>query len=89
MPNGQQAWMRRFLLACLVAGALPALCAMLWFLLYLYLGVFYIRHGDSQAFVEILTREEYVRWVFLAAAIILVAWLLALRAYRGRWKRGG
>ena len=83
MPHDQRAWTRRLLLACLVAGALPALCAMLWFLLYLYLGVFYVSHGDGQEFVEILTRENYVRWFFLAAAITLGVWLLALRAYRG------
>ena len=89
MPNDQRDWKRRFLLACLVAGALPALCAILWFLLYLCLGVFYVSHGDSQEFVEILTREEYVRWFFLAAAIMLVSWVLALRNYRGRWKERG
>jgi hypothetical protein len=89
MTNNHPLWMKRFLLVGLVAGALPALCAMLWFVLYLYLGVFYLRRGDSQEFVAILTREEYVRWFFLAAAIILGAWFLALRAYRRRWNQRG
>ena len=89
MPKDHHAWMGRLLLASLVAGALPALCSLLWFLLYLYLGAFYVHHGDSEAFVEILTREEYVKWFFLAAAIILAAWLLGLRTYRRRWKQRG
>jgi len=89
MPKRHDAWARRFLLAGLVAGALPALCALMWFLLYLYLGASYVLHGDSEAFVEILTREEYVRWIFLTAAIILLGWFLALRAYRRRWKQRG
>ena len=89
MRKYHHAWMRRLLLAGLVAGALPALCSLLWFLLYLYLGASYVHYGDSEAFVEILTREEYVRWFFLAAAIIRVAWFLGLRTYRRHWKQLG
>jgi len=89
MLSSLQTWKKRLLLAGLVAGALPALCSLSWFLLYLYLGAFYVHRGDSEAFVEILTREEYVRWVFLAAAIILIAWFLGLRTYGRRWKQRG
>lgn len=58
MPDHRHAWARRLLLTGLVVGALPALCALSWCLLYLYLGASYVRHGDSEAFVDILTREE-------------------------------
>lgn len=81
MPRDRRDSTRFILLAVIVAGALPALCCLSWFLLYLYLGASYLYHGDGGAFVEILTREAYVRWLFLAAAIVLVAWLMALRTY--------
>lgn len=87
MTQDRQAWVRRLLLAAIVVGALPALCSLLWFLLYVYLGASYLYHGDAGEFIEILTREPYVRWFFLAATIVFVAWLLALRTYRNnrRW----
>lgn len=68
--------------------AIPAICSLIWILLFVYIGAVMFYHGNGDGFFELFTREN-INTVCLAAAmtILSVSALIFMRFKRLRKSR--